>query len=292
MNKKQLPAWAVLMIITLVAALCLGGTYEMTKDTIAQRTAAEAEATRKALLPDASEFEQVASDQLDSMYVGRAGDEVVGYVGVTTVQGFGGDVEVTVGTDAGGTLTGIRVGGENFSETAGLGARAKDAAFTDQFKGKTPALKLGNSANDKEIDALTSSTITSNAVVRGVNGAWNALSSYAGFSAEEKVFVRSVDKNCYAYVAEGFGGDVYVQLTLDDAHAITGVVIGDENFNETAGLGAKAQEEAFYGQYIGKAGSVTLNGDVQAISGATITSTAVNDAVNTILAYVEDPYRS
>ena len=44
MSKKPLPAWAVLMIITLVAALCLGATYEITKDTIAQRTAAEAEA--------------------------------------------------------------------------------------------------------------------------------------------------------------------------------------------------------------------------------------------------------
>ena len=157
---KKLPAWAVLMIITLVAALCLGGTYEMTKDTIANRTAEEAEATRKQLLKDAAAFEQVneVPSSLNSFYVGKSapGEEgdVVGYIGVTTVQGFGGDVEVTVGTDAEGTLTGISVGGENFSETAGLGARAKTPAFTDQFAGKTPSLKLGSKENEKEVDAL------------------------------------------------------------------------------------------------------------------------------------------
>ena len=36
--KKQLPGWAVLLIITLAAGLALGGTYALTQEPIAQQT--------------------------------------------------------------------------------------------------------------------------------------------------------------------------------------------------------------------------------------------------------------
>ena len=76
---------------------------------------------------------------------------------------------------------------------------------------------------------------------------------------------------------------------LDGEGKITEIAIGDDRFSETSGFGAKAREEAFYGQYIGKTGQLTLGQDIDAISGATITSTAVNDAINLILLYVNDP---
>ncbi|MBQ8137675.1 MAG: hypothetical protein IJ174_09625, partial [Clostridia bacterium] len=85
MTKKPLPAWAVLAIITLVAALALGGTYEMTKGAIAQRKIEEDEATRTSILPTASSFEQQAdADGLDaeSFYIGKdPAGEISGYTG-------------------------------------------------------------------------------------------------------------------------------------------------------------------------------------------------------------------
>ena len=60
--------------------------------------------------------------------------------------------------------------------------------------------------------------------------------------------------------------------------------------NETAGLGMNAQNPEFMDQFIGKEGSFNLvkdgasgDNDIQALSGATITSTAVTNAMNAAL---------
>ena len=87
-----------------------------------------------------------------------------------TVTGFGGPIEVTVGVDTHGTVTGLSVGGSSFAETAGLGAKAKEPAFTDQFVGKTAPLTL-----KVDVDAISGATITSRAVTDGVNTAAAAV---------------------------------------------------------------------------------------------------------------------
>ena len=58
---KKLPAWIVLTVITLVAALALGFTYDSTKDTIDAQEAQKAVAVRQALLPEAQRFDLVES---------------------------------------------------------------------------------------------------------------------------------------------------------------------------------------------------------------------------------------
>ena len=63
--------------------------------------------------------------------------------------------------------------------------------------------------------------------------------------------------------------------------------------NETAGLGMRADEDAFKDQFPGKSGSVSLvKGDagedqISAITGATVTSTAVTNALNAGLDFYE-----
>ena len=285
MNKK-LPAWIVLTVICLVAALALAFTYNGTKDRIAQQEEAKTVAVRQALLPAAASFEAV-----DGSEVYRGVDTngaAVGYVTVNTVKGFGGDVEISVAVDPEGVIQGISVGGANFKETAGLGAKSKEPAFTEQFAGKTAPVALKK--NGGEIDAITAATITSSAVVRGVNDAVTMLAEKAGFTIQQAASaVEEKGNGRYATEKQGFAGPVYVELALDGEGKITEIAIGDDRFSETSGFGAKAREEAFYGQYIGKTGQLTLGQDIDAISGATITSTAVNDAVNLILLYVNDP---
>ena len=81
----------------------------------------------------------------------------------------------------------------------------------------------------------------------------------------------------------GFGGGE-VKLTIDAAEdgTVEGLVI--DASTQTAGLGAKASEEAFTSQFIGKKGPFVYgeNG-VEAISGATVTSDAVIGAINEAL---------
>lgn len=170
--KKQMSAWLVLMIITLVAGLALGATYTLTKPQIDAQSALAEENSRKAAVPLAEEFAAIECGDLDWCYEGKTGGETVGYAAQVTVNGFGGEVEIIAGIDAEGKITMISVGGSNFSETPGLGAKSKDEAFTAQFAGKTCPLtvvKAGEPKADDTVDAITSATITSRAVTGGVN---------------------------------------------------------------------------------------------------------------------------
>ena len=277
--KKYLKDLVPLVAICLVAALLLAIFNMITEGPIAENTRRAAEETRARLLAAASTFEAVELEEgsaMDSCYQGfDANGESVGYVVATTVGGYGGEIVVTVGMDTDNVITCISVGGENFSETAGLGALAKEPAFTDQFIGETVPLTLAKGTTgtqDGIIDALAGATITSTAVNGGVNSAGKFVMDMAGGGASPNT--ASV---------QGFAGPVAVTLSLDDAGAITEITIGDAFFNETEGYGKKALEEAFQAQFVGKVPPLTL-ADIDAISGATITSTAVVNAVNQVQA--------
>ena len=90
--------------------------------------------------------------------------------------------------------------------------------------------------------------------------------------------------------AKGYGGDVSVMTAVKPDGTVAGVAILDVS-NETPGLGQNAAKENFYSQYAGLKNGISLlkngakaeNNEVDAVTGATITSTAVTRAVNTAL---------
>ena len=71
-------------------------------------------------------------------------------------------------------VAGVNVGGTDFAETAGLGARVKEAWFGEQFAGLTAPVALTKDGG--EVDAVSSATISSNAVTSAVNAACEVLS--------------------------------------------------------------------------------------------------------------------
>lgn len=171
---KQLPGYLALVIITLIAALALGTTYTLTEGRISEQSALAAEKARMQVMPEAEAFREVpsADEEIEAVFEALKGDEVIGYVVKTTVNGYGGGIEIVAGFAPNGTITGISVGGANFKETPGLGAKAKDKAFTDGFIGKTApvsVVKAGKTAGGNDVDAIASATVTSNAVAEGVN---------------------------------------------------------------------------------------------------------------------------
>ena len=287
MNKK-LPAWIVLTVISLVAALALGATYNGTKDRIAAQEAEKAVAVRQELLPQAVDFEQIAPEGENEVFKGVDADgNAVGYVSVGTVTGFGGPVEVTVGMDGEGTLTGVRVGGANFSETAGLGAKSKEPAFYEQFAGKTYPVDL--SKNGGEVDAITAATITSSAVVRGVNETAKYIAEAADIKlAEPVVAIEELGDNRYGTTAQGVSGPFPVVVTLDETGAVTGVEVQDTaSANDISYLSRVQGNEAYLSQFVGQ--TAVNAADLDTVSGATISSSSVNGAVSKILLYVNDP---
>ena len=94
--------------------------------------------------------------------------------------------------------------------------------------------------------------------------------------------------------AKGYGGAVQVMTGIDASGTVTGVNI--LSHSETVGLGANAAKPEFTDQYqkpIPEEGFVVekngKDGDaIQALTGATITSNAVTDAVNSAVKVYEE----
>ena len=63
------------------------------------------------------------------------------------------------------------------------------------------------------------------------------------------------------------------------------VTVG-QKIGETAGLGAKTKEPAFTEQFKGLSAPLTLKGNVDSVSGASVSSGAIVNGVNTVLDYV------
>ena len=167
-----------LFLIAAVAGLALGVTNAVTAGPIAEQQIAEANAARLKVLPEAVDFEEIdAADGLDEVYKGydEAGT-LLGATGKITVNGFGGPVEVTVGLGLDGVITGVNVGGSNFKETAGLGAKAKEPWFGEQYIGLSSPVALKK--NGGQVDAITSATITSDAVTQGVETVVSSINTF------------------------------------------------------------------------------------------------------------------
>ena len=281
MNKK-LPAWIMVCAVCLVGALALGLVNGLTAGSIDRQSAILIDAARDHAL-DADAFEplelQESRYSLDNLYEAKGADgagETVGYVGQTTVTGYGGPIEVTAGVDGEGVITGVSVGGEGFAETPGLGARTREAAFTDQFVGKTPTLTL----NEGGVDTVTGASTTSRAVVSAVNTVANYIYvNQLGLAEEsEQVFMGQT----FSATEKGFGGDVTVTVGFDDEGNVAYMAV--DTPDETDGLGKLASEPAFTEQFIGKTGPFAYGEDgIEALTGATFTSTAAINAVNTIV---------
>ena len=185
--KKEIPAWLVLAIIMLVASFCLAGTNLITKDVISEQAALDEVEARKRVLPVAENFSQVvlAPDaSLNNLFIATREGGDVGYVGSITVSGYGGPIDIIAGITLDGVVSGVDIGGSDFAETAGLGAKAREEAFMSQFAGKVAplkAIKEGETKADNTIDVITAATITTNAVVRGVN---DIVKNAQGYSSD------------------------------------------------------------------------------------------------------------
>jgi electron transport complex protein RnfG len=90
----------------------------------------------------------------------------------------------------------------------------------------------------------------------------------------------------FSTVSSGYGGDIAVTVGVGSDSTITGITVGENQ--ETPGLGGKVANEKFTSQYAGKdisreikivTGKDPAENGIQAVSGATISTNAVNRAV-------------
>lgn len=85
--------------------------------------------------------------------------------------------------------------------------------------------------------------------------------------------------------AYGYAGDIVMLVGVSNEGTVTGLVVRD--MQETYGLGSNALTNTeFLSQYLETAGDAEIGNNVDAITGATVTSKAVTRAVNSAVAYV------
>lgn len=121
-----------------------------------------------------------------------------------------------------------------------------------------------------------------------------------GFNAvriDEALVALDASGNTIGYVltvtdSEGYGGDITITMGVKSDGTLNGIEI--LSISETAGLGMNATTDGFKGQFAGKKVekfSYTKSGakndyEIDALSGATITTKAVLNAVNGGLLYI------
>lgn len=89
---------------------------------------------------------------------------------------------------------------------------------------------------------------------------------------------------------KGYGGDVSVMTAVKTDGTVAAVKVLDAS-NETPGLGQNTAKESFYSQYAGHKNGISVvknspneaNNEIEAVTGATISSKAVTRAVNKAL---------
>ena len=162
-----------LLLITGIVAAALAGVNAITKDAIAANQEKKTQDALAVVLPGVSGLEKQAISG-DSGIVSEVYSSGNNYAVKVLPSGFDGEITMMVGI-ADGKVTGISV--ISHTETPGLGAvaaaqNAKGEAFRGQFVGQSGTLVIGD-----QIDAMSGATITSNAVVTGVNAALAYIAS-------------------------------------------------------------------------------------------------------------------
>lgn len=164
-----------LFIICLVVTTALALTNALTADKITQNETQSQQDSMTVVCPDAKNFELLKQVEDSTIYTGLdSNNAVVGYAISTVANGYGGQIKVMTGIDTNGNIINIDVY-YNDDETPGLGKNTSNEDFTSRFKGLVTSDSIvvdkDYNGTGQKVDAVTSSTISSRAVVDAVNKA-------------------------------------------------------------------------------------------------------------------------
>ena len=191
----------ILCAITLIAGLLLGAVYEITYDAREEQKEKAKIKAYQTVYSDASEFIELEEDMspyvdyldkngisskkvvLDGVVKALSSEgEVLGYIiNVTSKEGFGGDISITVGVDNELKVKGVSI--LSINETPGLGMNAKNESFLNGYLVDRDGMFIVNKKDGESganIDAISGATITTKAVTNGVNAAIVVAESILG----------------------------------------------------------------------------------------------------------------
>jgi electron transport complex protein RnfG len=190
MDPKYIIKLTVTLFVTcVIVAGLLGGVNAITKDKIAAINWEKTVKAMKAVVadPEATTFSDALENTaemeaaclaggatLQSVYEVQVGGEAAGYAIKVSASGSQGAIEMMVGVDGEGVVTGVSI--VKHSETSGIGTKVADNEPTasgvgvlSQFEGMSAA--DGTLTVGANVDAISGATVSSRGVTGGVNAA-------------------------------------------------------------------------------------------------------------------------
>lgn len=223
------------------------------------------------IFPDVTDFTEISVDGAKKAY--QAGD--AGIILVMEGQGYShapSPMEIYVGVGPDGKIVGVAAG-EN-SESVGIGSKVLEQDYLAAYVGKESPDGIDNISGATETSVGVKKLVrAAMELVPGLMGDMPGAPADAIGGADGETDIVVAD-NVVTATAQGYGGDVTVVVTFDADDKIESIVVGAPN--ETADLGAKAAEAAYTDSWKGLGQGEAPD----AISGATVTSNAVKEAVD------------
>ena len=185
MDPKYIIKLTVTLFVTcVIVAGLLGLVNKVTEPNITAANKAKTEAAMQQVVadPEGSTFSDAleitgdmtaaaasAGASVTEAYEVQSGGAPAGYALKVVASGSQGNIEMMVGVDAEGTVTGVSI--VKNSETSGIGSKVmnNENGVLDQFIGKSAA--DGTLTVGKNVDAISGATVSSRGVTTGVNAA-------------------------------------------------------------------------------------------------------------------------
>lgn len=169
-----------LLGISAVVALLLGVVNQVTAPIIEEMQAEKTAAAMSQVL-EAEEYLplETEAEGVTALYEARTGREPAGYVVEVSGSGYGGAIQMVVGVDLSGTVTGVSV--TDHGETSNVGTKVVESeAVLGQFVGMSLADgEITVNSGTNRFDGVSGATVSSRGVVSGVN---TALAAVAGLA--------------------------------------------------------------------------------------------------------------
>jgi len=192
MLKEIVKPAIVLFLVCFVITGALAVVNGVTKPIIDERNKEALQESLSSVLPGTDEFGVAVSrdelvsagyhtgERIRNLRKGINKGKLVGYVVEVASRGYGGNISMLVGIDKDLTIVGVKILSHN--ETPGLGSKADDDKYLEQYLGEIPEdlyrVVKKAPAVDGDIEAIASATVTSRAIANGISEAAELVRDY------------------------------------------------------------------------------------------------------------------
>lgn len=290
--KKVLSLTVFLAIIGGLSAFILSFVNSVTAPIIEEQGLAAEKETLELLYPGGT-FSQLEYEDETGLVTGAYLAEGQGYIYKLSVTGYNSStpIEFMVAFSNESDISGYIVISQQ--ETSGIGTKITEDAFADSI--------VGSSVNDS-ISTISGATVSSSAVIKGINAAKTLYGIHAGIDVEvptepEKppvtlnddfkkyeATITDISGNVYTVTSKGYSAYAYDDNKALNEFKITvenGVVVNIEMtvFKDTPDIGDAVDSQKYYETLYNK----SLEDEVDVVSGATKTSESLLAAIQVVL---------